>query len=123
MLQALELVGEPLDAADAKEVQQLIQAPASAKSAERLQRILDKHCLVGVHINPESRVKVQQGQAAPTLVEQGWRAFLVKVQNEAESRRCWPAIDSRNAGPLPNQPQGAVNMRWMDIHGCSISSR
>jgi hypothetical protein len=114
VLQALELVGEPLDAADAKEVQQLIQAPASAKSAERLQRILDKHCLVGVHINPESRVKVQQGQAAPTLVEQGWRAFLVKVQNEAGITPVL-AVDSRNAGPLPNQPQGAVNMRWMDI--------
>ena len=58
-------------------------------------------------------MKVQQGQAAPTLVEQGWRAFLVKVQNEAGITPVL-AVDIYNAGPLPNQPQGAVNMRWMD---------
>src|SRR5687767_1502209 len=60
VLQALELVGEPLPAADAREVQMLIEKGPPAKAVERLQRILDKHCLVGVHINPESRVKVQQ---------------------------------------------------------------
>jgi len=115
VLQALELVGEPLPAADAKEVQQLVQnGPSSPKTVERLQRILDKYCLAGVNINPESRVKVQQGQAAPVLVEQGWRAFLVKVQNEAGITPVL-AVESRNAGPIPNQPQFAVNMRWMDI--------
>jgi hypothetical protein len=115
VLQALELVGEPLPAADAKEVQQLIQqGPASPKTVERLQRILDKYCLAGVHINPESRVKVQQGEAGPLLVEQGWRAFLVKVQNEAGITPVL-AVDSRNAGPVPNQPRGTANVRWMDI--------
>ena len=50
---------------------------------EQIQRVLDHHCLAGVDINPESRVKVQQGPAKAELVEQGWRAFLVKVQNQA----------------------------------------
>src|SRR5262245_32356882 len=68
VLQALELVGEPLPAADAAEVQKLIQqGSSSAKTIEQLQRILDKYCLVGVDINPESRVKVQQGQAGAVL--------------------------------------------------------
>lgn len=115
VLQALELVGEPLPAEDARELQQLIQnGPASAKTTERIQRILDKYCLAGVDINPESRVKVQQGQAGAVLVEQGWRAFLIKVRNEAGITPVL-AVDSRNAGPLPNQPQGLVNMRWMDL--------
>lgn len=115
VLQALEVVGEPLPAADAKEVQQLIQqGPASPKTIERLQRILDKYCLAGVDINPESRVKVQQGQASAVLVEQGWRAFLVKVRNEAGITPVL-AVESRNAGPIPNQPRGTANFRWMEL--------
>ncbi|HEV8378204.1 MAG TPA: CehA/McbA family metallohydrolase, partial [Tepidisphaeraceae bacterium] len=39
--------------------------------------------LMGVTINPESRVKVAMGPAAPELLENGWRQFLVKVQNDA----------------------------------------
>ena len=48
-----------------------------------LQGILDRYCLVGVQINPEMRVKVAQGPAKAELVEQGWRVFLVKVQNDS----------------------------------------
>jgi len=47
-----------------------------------MQAILDRHCLFGVQINPEMRVrwlKVSQ----PELVEQGWRVFLVKIQNDS----------------------------------------
>ena len=45
--------------------------------------ILDRYALVHVDINPESRVKVTQGTAAPELVQAGTRLFLVKVVNEA----------------------------------------
>ena len=48
-----------------------------------VQEVLDQHCLVGVHINPESRVKAMQGPAPAALVQNGWRVFLVKVHNEA----------------------------------------
>ena len=115
VLQALEVVGEPMPVADAKELQQLLEkGPASAKTVERMQQILDKYALAGVEINPESRVKVQQGQAPAALIEQGWRAFLIKVNNQAGITPVL-AVDSRNAGPVPNQPQGVVNMRWMDL--------
>ena len=70
VLQALEMVGEPLPAADTAELKRLVdQGPANAKTIARIQTILDKHCLAGVNINPESRVKVQQGQAKAELVE------------------------------------------------------
>ena len=36
-----------------------------------------------VHINPESRVKIEEGPVKKELVQQGWRTFLVKVANEA----------------------------------------
>ena len=55
---ALELLGDPLPAADRA-------ALRAAKSVGAIQDILDKHCLVGVNINPESRVKAQQGEARP----------------------------------------------------------
>ena len=44
--------------------------------------MLDPHVLAMVRINPESRVKVEQGPAKPDLVEGGTRLFLVKVINE-----------------------------------------
>ena len=115
VLQTLEMVGEPLATADAQELQKLIASGSpTAKSVEQIQRILDKHVLAGVDINPESRVKVQQGQAKAELVEQGWRAFLIKVHNEAGVTAVL-AVDSPNAGPIPNVPANAGRVRWMDI--------
>jgi hypothetical protein len=48
-----------------------------------IQEVLDRHTLVYIDISPESRVKVSRGMAAATLVEKGWRSFLVKVRNNA----------------------------------------
>ena len=116
VIQSLEMLGEPLPAADMTEVKRLVeQGPSGAKTVARIQEILDKHCLAGVHINPESRVKVQQGPAKAELMEQGWRTFLVKVQNEAGVTAVL-AVESPNAGPLPNAPAHMVGRRWMDLH-------
>ena len=49
------------------------------------------------HINPESRVKVTAGAAAPLLVQAGTRVFLVKVVNEA-------GITARAARDQPAEP-------------------
>ena len=53
------------------------------KQFVNIQKSLDPYCLVGVNINPESRVKVKEGQVSKELMQQGWRTFLVKVHNEA----------------------------------------
>ena len=45
--------------------------------------MLDPRCLLTVRISPESRVSAERGAAPARLVEQGWRAFLIKVRNEA----------------------------------------
>ncbi|MFN7925462.1 MAG: CehA/McbA family metallohydrolase [Bryobacteraceae bacterium] len=115
VVQALEVIGEPLPAADAAAIKKVTDQPSGgAKEIEALQAILDKHVLVGININPESRVKVQQGQARAQLVEQGWRAFLVKVHNEAGVTAVL-AADSPNAGQLANTSAGAVGRRWLDL--------
>ncbi|MBM3814699.1 MAG: hypothetical protein FJW20_23995 [Acidimicrobiia bacterium] len=115
VVQALELIGEPMAAADAAELNKILQSPAGGPNeVKRIQTILDRHCLAGIDINPESRVKVQQGEAKAELMEQGWRSFLVKVHNEAGVTAVL-AVESPNAGQLANSPAGAVGRKWMDV--------
>src|SRR5207247_8529127 len=80
--QALELLGEPLTEEQQAALDRAIANPNADDAIEAIQKVLDQRCLVGVSINPESRVKVARGPAPAQLVEQGWRVFLVKVQNE-----------------------------------------
>jgi hypothetical protein len=115
VLQSLELIGEPMPPADASALRKVLDAGAGGqKEIEAMQAILDKYALVGVNINPESRVKVQQGQAKAELVEQGWRAFLVKVHNEAGVTAVL-AVDSPNAGQLANSSASMVGRKWIDL--------
>ena len=114
LLDALDMLGDPLPAADTTELRRLAGGAAPAEAVQQIQKILDRHCLVGVNINPESRVKVQQGPARAELVEQGWRTFLVKVHNEAGVTAVL-AVSSPNAGQLANSPEGQVRRRFLDL--------
>src|SRR5262245_37022572 len=78
VLQALELTGSAVPADQLKEIRAALSGNNEAASVEKIQKLLDPLCLVGVQINPESRVKVQEGPAPRELIEQGWRVFLVK---------------------------------------------
>src|SRR6185503_3874125 len=61
LLEALEILGEPLPADETAELKRLTSTDADReKGAAEIQKILDRHCLAGVEINPESRVKVQE---------------------------------------------------------------
>src|SRR5437867_1231891 len=115
LLEAMQVLGEPLPANEATELRKLAET-ASGKPAAiaQIQKILDRHCLVGVNINPESRVKAIEGPAKPELVEQGWRSFLVKVQNEAGITPVL-SVDSPNSGQLAGTPEGQVNRRFLDV--------
>ena len=107
LMEALQFLGEPLPAEEAAELKRLTDVG-------EMQKILDRHCLVGVEINPESRVKVQEGPAKAELVEQGWRTFLVKVINQAGITPVL-AAESPNAGMLAGSESYQVNRRWLDI--------
>jgi hypothetical protein len=79
-----------LDAAFSEETAKPLRALIDQKSpdspriaARAVQKLLDSHVLIGVTINPESRVKATRGDRAAALVR-GRAAFvLVRVQNEA----------------------------------------
>jgi len=91
LTEALEFLGSPLSAAERKRLE-AAAGKDDGDPAREIQEVLDPHCLVGVDINPEMRVKAAQGPAAPELVEQGWRTFLVKVRNQSGSTASLRAI-------------------------------
>jgi hypothetical protein len=83
LAEALEYLGTPLSPEKQQALDAAMAMPDERTATRSVQEILDPQCLVSVNINPEMRVKVAQGPAEPLLVEQGWRTFLIKVQNEA----------------------------------------
>jgi hypothetical protein len=85
IIEATDHLGTPLSEDDRRKLESAMQDSNETRAIESIQRIIDPYCLVGIQINPESRVKVVQGQARLELAEAGWRQFLVKVHNEAGS--------------------------------------
>lgn len=83
VVEALDLLGEPLPATTRAALNKAMQAGDDTAVVRDLCATLDPLCLARVHINPESRVKAARGAAAAQLVEGGWRSFLVRVDNEA----------------------------------------
>ena len=125
VVQALQVLGEPLTKDEQAALDKALAITKDQESVEAIQKVLDPRCLVGVNINPESRVKVARGPAPAQLVEQGWRVFLVKVHNEGGVTAELKAI-SPNAAPLHTRSTGSpdprptikpedVPNRWMDI--------
>ncbi len=125
VVQALEMVGAPLDADRQKAIDAALAMTDEAAAVKSVQQVLDPLCLVGVNINPESRVKVAAGQAPPELLQQGHRVFLVKVHNEAGVTAPL-RVSSPNAEPLVKRSTGSpdpkitikpneVADRWLDV--------
>lgn len=81
--EALDYLGAPLSAQERAAVDSALSKADPSGAAEAIQQVLDAHCLAGLIINPEMRVKVAPGSAQPELLADGWRTFLVKVQNDA----------------------------------------
>lgn len=124
LIEALEYVGAPLSTADRDALQAAIKDTTPRKQVAAIQKILDPLCIVGVVINPESRVSVVEGPAKPELTQQGWRTFLVKVHNLAGINPELK-IESPNVAPLFKRSSGSSNPklevapsdvpnRWLD---------
>lgn len=123
--EALDQLGQPLSAAERQQLDDAGRNADQGAAIQAIQAVLDRHCLVGVQINPESRVKAQPGPAAPRLVQQGWRVFLVKVANEAGvtaplrviSPNAAPVYKISSNGPKPEAsiPASEIPLRWCDV--------
>jgi hypothetical protein len=79
-LEALEKLGAPMGADDARQVAALAQQnDAAAVSAA--EEILGRYTLTRIEINADGDATAKIGGAQQTLIEQGWRVFLVRVLN------------------------------------------
>src|SRR5579862_2904233 len=83
VIEGLDYLGAPLSTEERQQLDGAMANTDSAAAVAAIQQVLDNHCLVGLTINPEMRVKAAPGPAGAELVAEGWRTFLIKVQNEA----------------------------------------
>ena len=112
VVDALSEVGAPLSPADQAALTAALGESNPALAGPKIQSILDSRVLFSVNINPEMRVKVAPGDAAPTLTEAGWKTFLVKVHNEAGTT-AQLKVTSPEAGRLHGSPASEVGDRWL----------
>ena len=125
LIEALRSLGEPFSDADLAPLSAAETSGDPATIAQAVERLLAARCLIEIRINPEGRVSVTRGPADPRLVEQGWRAFLIKVQNEAgitarlavESPQARPVYRpaTGNAMAPPSVRQADVADRWLAL--------
>ncbi len=122
---ALNYLGQPLLAADQKVINDAIADADEIAAVRGVERVLDKYALAVIEINPESRVKVEQGSAKPEVVESGTRLFLVKVVNQARvtaplkvtsanSGNVYITSNGASAPPLRLTPHDAQE-KWANI--------
>ena len=114
LIEATDYLGSPFAPDEKGLIDAAMKEADSDRASEKLQEILDRHCLFGVQINPEMRVKISPGVATPELVEQGWRQFLVKVHNESGTTATL-RVTSPNAQKLAGSTAQEVPDRWLDL--------
>jgi hypothetical protein len=125
VMDALKVVGQPLTQEERTTIERAIDGPDPKAAVRTIQQVLDRYCLIGININPESRVKSAQGPATPRLVQNGWSSFLVKVHNEAgvtaelqaQSPNAAPIYkrSSSKAEPNPAIKPSQIVQRWADV--------
>src|SRR4029077_2317406 len=104
--EALNYLGQPFPAADQRRIHEAIANPDEAAAVRSLESILDAHVLLNVDINPESRVKVEEGPATPDQGEAGTSLFLVKVINHGNVRAPL-VVQSPNSGDVYVRSNGS----------------
>lgn len=129
LVEAMAYLGEPLSAMERQRIEAAANISNGSLAVEEIQKILDPRCLLTIRINPESRISLERGAATARLVEQGWRAYLVKVRNEAgvtgnlvmESPQALPVY--RPGTGLAMAPQSIrpadVTDRWLEMDNYS----
>lgn len=106
LTEALAFAGAPLEPEVVAALDAAMAMPDDRSAVTAVQQVLDPLCLAMININPESRVKVTEGPVRRELMQQGWRAFLVKVHNEAGINPPLQ-LESPNALPMYQQGRGA----------------
>jgi hypothetical protein len=88
IVEALRFVDQPLPDTEVSQLLALAGNPTEA-NARQLETMLDRYTLLRIQLDGFGIGRAMSGGAAPRLAEQGWRSFLVRVENP-----------SRLSGPL-----------------------
>jgi hypothetical protein len=119
LVQALDLLGAPLSAADRAALQTAQAEKNDANAIAAIQTVLDKHCLARVSLSgargQKPQIKTHAGPAPTRLAEQGWRVFLVKVENPAGLDKVQLRVDSPNALPVFQRSTGKPDPRVISV--------
>jgi hypothetical protein len=134
IVEAMDYLGEPFSLTDKQALEHAADDENEARALLTIQNVLDRRALLNISISPESRVSVTRGAAEATLVEKGWRAFLVKVRNnagvtaqlKAASPNALPVYargqDPKIPGGFSTDPRpkqkitpGEVSNRWLEL--------
>ncbi len=113
LVAGLDKLGAPLPDGTARPLRALLEkkAPDDAGEAARaVQKLLDAHCLIGVSINPESRVKAARGPLRAELVRDRAVYMLVKVHNDGGVTHALAV-----ASPQKITPDKKGAGRWLEI--------
>lgn len=113
LLHALARLDGAVPAETVQAVQSLLEPkmPANPRRAARtVQKLLDAHCLIGVTINPESRVKAARGPRRGELIPGRPVYVLVKVHNDGGvTHPLAVASDQAVRGKTPDAD------RWVEV--------
>ncbi len=122
---ALNFYGQPLSSEDQATINEAFGLSDAGAAVAMAEKVLDKHVLAEVTISAESRVDAKRGEAAPDLIQDGTRLFLVKVRNQAGVTAPLE-VESPNSGPVSIPSTGSpspasrltmsdVRERWAEI--------
>ncbi len=129
LIETLDFLGTPISSEDKLRIREAVVSN-TAGGGKEIEAILDLYTLFDIEINPESRVKSQQGKAKPVLQQNGWNTFLIKVENQAgvtanfkvaseQAKRSYDGGEKIYGFGNPDRSvpvtKAAIADRWMDI--------
>ncbi len=113
LLAAMKQLDAPLPEATVQAVSKLLEdkePEAPGFAAREVQKLLDPHCLIGIHINPESRVKAARGEREARLVRDQPTLVLIRVHNEGGVTHPLSALSEHQLVPDKKDPD-----RWLEL--------
>lgn len=114
-IEVLANLGAPITRKDAEEITMLAQQNDDA-AVDAAEKILDQYTVVRVVTEADGFGDVTVGGAQKTLVEQGWRPFLVRVSNKIGTKvrltveSAFPLVMSAGTGAVRAGIPDTINM-------------